>query len=219
MQPSSFAITPSVRKEIVKIVDARIAEAHVTKEDFSELKSIVKDLAEAQKRTEIKVEALAATVKELVVSQKEMQAAITALAIGQKEIRAEVGGLSRSMSYAFENETYRLLPAVLQEKYGLHVHKKIVRAEIGGKEVNLFCRAERNGEQVLIVGESKLRLDESRLLKKQEVFAELEEKVKAVRSEYGETEIVKVLVTHFATKGFITKAEEKGVIVVQSHEW
>ncbi|MEK7730050.1 MAG: hypothetical protein AAB354_16710, partial [candidate division KSB1 bacterium] len=160
-----------------------------------------------------------ATVKELVVSQKEMQNAIAKLAVGLGETRAEVGGLSRSMSYAFENETYRFLPAVLQEKYGLKVQKKIVRAEIGGKEVNLFCRAERNGEQVLIVGESKLRLDESRLLKKQDVFVELEEKAEAVRSEYGETEIVKVLVTHFATKGFMNKAEDQGVIVVQSHEW
>lgn len=212
MQPSGLTITPSVRREIVKIVDARIAEAHVTKEDFSELKSIVKDLATEQKQ-------LAMTVKELVVSQKEMQAAITALAIGQKEIRAEVGGLSRSISYAFENDTYRFLPAFLHDKYGLTVQKKIVRAEIGGHEVNLFCRAERDGEPVLIVGESKLRLDENRLLKRQNVFAELEEKVEAVRREYGETTIVKVLVTHFATKGFISKAEEEGVIVVQSHEW
>lgn len=226
MQPSSFTITPSIKREIVKIIDARIAEAHVTKEDFSELKNIVKDLAteqkqlattvkglaEAQKRTEIKVEAL-------IVSQKEMQAAITQLAVAQKETQAEVGGLSRSFSYAFENETYRFLPAVLQEKYGVKVQKKIVRAEIGGKEVNLFCHAERNGEPVLIVGESKLRLDESRFSKKKNVFAELDEKIAAVRSEYGEAEIVKVLVTHFATKGFMNKAEEQGVIVVQSHEW
>ena len=247
MQPSGHTITATVRREIVKIVDARIAETHVTKEDFSELKSIVKDLAteqkqlaatvkdlseaqkrteikveelaHAQKRTELKLEALATTVKELADSQKAMQAAIIELAIGQKEIRAEVGGLSRSMSYAFENETYRFLPAVLQEKYGLQMQEKIVRAEIGGKEVNLFCRAERNGERVLIVGESKLRLDEGRLKKREDVFAELEEKVEAVRSEYGEAEIVRVLVTHFATKGFINKAEENGVIVVQSHEW
>ncbi len=261
MQPSSFSITPSVRKEIVKIIDARIAEAHVTKEDFSELKSIVKELAEAQKRTEVKVEELAeaqkrtevkveelaeaqkrtevkveelaeaqkrtevkveslvTAVEDLAASQKEMQVAITKLAVAQKETQAEVGGLSRSFSYAFENETYRFLPVVLQEKYGLKVEKKIVRAEIGGKEVNLFCRAERNGGQVLIVGETKLRLDESRFLKKKNVFAELDEKVDAVRSEYGNAEIVKVLVTHFATKAFINKAEEKGVIVVQSHEW
>ena len=47
----TFKITPSVKREIVKIVDERVREVHVTKEDFSELKSIVKELAEAQKRT------------------------------------------------------------------------------------------------------------------------------------------------------------------------
>ena len=48
----TFKITPSVKREIVKIVDERVREAHVTKEDFSELKSIVKELAEAQKETQ-----------------------------------------------------------------------------------------------------------------------------------------------------------------------
>jgi len=148
-----------------------------------------------------------------------MQIAITKLSEGLNETRVEVGGLSRSVSYAFENETYRFLPAILQEKYGLKVQEKIVRADIGGKEVNLFCRAEKHGKPVIIVGEAKLRLDENRLLKKQDVFAELEEKAEAVRSEYGEEEIVKVLVTHFATKGFLNKAKELNIIVVQSHEW
>ena len=37
-------VSPGLKKEIIKIIDERIREAHVTKEDFSELKSIVKDL-------------------------------------------------------------------------------------------------------------------------------------------------------------------------------
>ncbi len=257
MQPSSarsFSITPSVRKEIVKIIDDRIAEAHVTKEDFSELKSIVKDLATEQKQTATalkeltvshnelaaEVKQIAATVKELVTSQKEMQIAIKGLTVSQNELaasqkemhiaitklteglnetRIEVGGLSRSMSYAFENETYRFLPAILEQKYGLKVQEKIVRADIGGKEVNLFCRAEREGKEILIVGEAKLRLDEKRLTNERNVFDELEEKTEAVRTEYGEEEIVKVLVTHFATKVFLSKAKAQNIIVVQSHEW
>jgi len=70
-------ITPEIRTEIIKIVDERIKEAHVTKEDFSELKAIVRqiaasvqelakaqsELAEAQKRTEAKVEQLAEAQK------------------------------------------------------------------------------------------------------------------------------------------------------------
>ncbi len=41
MQPATFRMTPAIKQEIVRIVDTRIREAHVTKEDFSELKSIV----------------------------------------------------------------------------------------------------------------------------------------------------------------------------------
>lgn len=55
-------ITSEVKKEIIKIVDERMIEVHVTKEDFSELKGIVRELAEAQKRTEIKVAELAEKV-------------------------------------------------------------------------------------------------------------------------------------------------------------
>ena len=47
------------------------------------------------------------------------------------------------MSYAFENEAYRSLPAVLKEKYGIEVKERIIRAEIGGSEINIFCKAER----------------------------------------------------------------------------
>ena len=51
------------------------------------------------------------------------------------------------------------------------------------------------------------------------VFAELEDRVEAVRQEYGKEEIVRILVTHYATKGFMKKAQDRSVLVVQSFEW
>ena len=62
MQPAPqrpLKITAAVRREIIQIVDDRIKDVHVTKEDFSELKGLVGELAEAQKRTEFRVEELA----------------------------------------------------------------------------------------------------------------------------------------------------------------
>jgi uncharacterized FlaG/YvyC family protein len=44
---AQFQISPAIKEEIVKIVDARIREAHVTREDFTELKGIVSELAAA----------------------------------------------------------------------------------------------------------------------------------------------------------------------------
>lgn len=241
--------TRLTKKEIVTIVDARIREAHVTREDFSELKGIVKELgvrvnelggklgelAEAQKRTENRVTELAEAQKktefrvaELADAQKKTETKVAelademkVLAVGLDRNREEVGGLSRSFSYAFENETYRVLPAVLKEKYGIEIKEKFIRADIGGKEINIFGRAGKEGKNIIIVGEAKLRLDERREKRKGEkdIFEELEDKVKSVLEEYRGTEIIRVLVTHYATKGFLKKAKEKGIIVIQSFEW
>ncbi|WP_412709831.1 hypothetical protein [Atrimonas thermophila] len=218
-----FKITPAVRREIVKIVDERMREAHVTREDFSELKGIVaelaqaqRDLAEAQKRTEARLDGLTVKVEELTEAQKRTEEVRT-LAVGLKRTREDLGGLSRSFSYAFENEAYRMLPKLLEEKYGIRVKEKIIRTDIGNQEVNFLARAEKEGREVYLVGEAKLRLDDGK--KRKDVWKELEEKVKAVKEEYGEVEVVPFLVTHFATKGFLRQAKERGIIVVQSFEW
>jgi len=93
----------------------------------------------------------------------------------------------------------------------------MVRADIGGKEINFFGKAEKEGREIYIVGEAKTRLDD--IKKRGDIFKEIEEKIKAVKEEYGDVEVVSLLVTHFATKGFLKKAEGKGIIVVQSYEW
>ncbi|MBF8277589.1 MAG: hypothetical protein HW390_2662 [Candidatus Brocadiaceae bacterium] len=227
----TFKITPAVKREIVKIVDERVREVHVTKEDFSELKSIVIELAEAQKRTEVKVGELAEaqketqkevgrldrTMQELAVAQKRTEEEMRNLAIGLNRTREDLGGLSRSFSYAFENEAYRMLHKILKERYAIEVKDKVIRAEVGGKEINFFGKAEMEGREIYIVGEAKVRLDDAK--KRGDIFKEIEDKVRAVKEEYGDIEVASLLVTHFATKGFLKKAEEKGIMVVQSFEW
>ena len=46
------------------------------------------------------------------------------------------------------------------------------------KEINIFGKGKMDGKEVFVIGESKLRLDERRE-KAEDVFEELEEKVKA----------------------------------------
>jgi len=123
---------------------------------------------------------------------------------------------SRSVCYILANEAYRMLPNLLKDSYGIELKERLIRTEIGGKEINILGRARRNNQDILIVGGVKMRLDESQ--ENKDVFRELEKKVLAVRKKYKE-EVVRVLVTHYATKGFMKKAEQKGVIVVQSFEW
>ena len=202
-------------KEQAAVLAEVITDAYsalVKTSDFNELKGIVRELAEAQKRTEVRME-------ELAEAQKATEKEIRLLARGIIETRGELGGLSRSVSYGFENEAYRMLPGILKKAHGVEIKEKLIRTEVGGKEINILGKATRDGKDAIVVGEVKLRLEGRRKKGEKDVFDELEEKVEVVREEYGDVEIIRLLVTHYATKGFLEKAKERGVLVVQSFEW
>ncbi len=107
--------------------------------DFNELKSIVKELAEAQ--------------KELAEAQKETQYHVQALTHKLGETNNTLGELEQSFAYALENEAYRMIPALLEEKHGIRMTERFVRTYVEGEEINLFGRGRRDGQDILIVGE------------------------------------------------------------------
>jgi len=247
-------VTEKIREEIKKVFSKKqadvllnflnIVDETVKAKDFNELKAIVselakaqKELAEAQKRTEKRVEELAEAqkrteqrveelaeaqkrteerIEELAEAQKRTEEEIKKLAISLSLTRGELGGLGRTLGYAFENEAYRMLPKILKEKYGIDVLERFVREEIGGKEINLLGKGRKDGKELIIVGEAKLRLEDRR---EEEIFKELEEKIDIVKKEFGEVEILTLLVTHYASKAFLKMAKERGIIVIQSFEW
>ncbi len=183
----------------------------------------VEELAEAQKRTEQRVEglaqaqeSLAQAMASLARAQEESQRQIQELARQMVEVRRELGGLGRSMGYALENEAYRMLPPFLAEKHGIQVTERFVRTYIGDEEINLFGRGRRNGKEVLIVGEVKVRLEEWR---REDALEQLEEKARVVQEAYPGEELVLLLVTHHAHPRILQKAQERGILVVQSFEW
>jgi multidrug efflux pump subunit AcrA (membrane-fusion protein) len=230
-----------------RVLTEVITEAYsdlVRTRDFNELKEIVRELAEAQKRTEQRVEELARAQTELAEAQKRTEQRVEELAEAQEslaqamaslaraqeesqrqiqelarqmvEVRRELGGLGRSMSYALENEAYRMLPAFLGEKHGIQVTERFVRTYIGDEEINLFGRGRRDGKEVLIVGEVKVRLEEGR---REDALEQLEEKARVVQEMYPGEELVLLLVTHHAHPSILRRAQEKGILVVQSFEW
>jgi chromosome segregation ATPase len=213
--------------EAQKRTDQRVAELaeaqRRTEQKLAELAEAQKrtdqklaELAEAQKKTEEELKALSKTVAELAEAQRKTEEEVRTLAQELKRTRQDLGGLSLSFNYAFENEAYRMLPQVLK-KYGLELEDKLIRKEIAGEEINFFATAKRNGKTVYIVGETKLRLDDTK--KRDDVFKQLEKKISAVKKVYGDVQIVPLIVTHFAKASMLKKAKERGIIVVQSYEW
>ena len=226
-------MTPSIRHEIVKIVDDRIREAHITREDFSELKAIVRDIAETQKKTESRMEELAdaqkrtesrmeeladaqkkteSRMEELADAQKRTEISVGTLAKGLDATRTELGGLARSVSYSLENEAYRQLPQFLKEQYQIELTEKMIRFELDGEEINLFAKGRKGGEDILIVGEAELRLSGVGKLR------QLEKKISLIKKLYP-VQCLPLIVTHFARPQVLTAAREKGIMVVQSFEW
>ncbi|GAK55379.1 hypothetical protein U27_02212 [Candidatus Vecturithrix granuli] len=172
----------------------------------------VEELAQAQKRTEERVEELAQAQKRTEETVRMLVQEVEKLSRGLDNTRSQIGGLARSVSYALENEAYRKLPAYLQARHQLILQERLIRTEIGGQEINLFASAARNGEAVIVVGESVLRLDDPSKL------GHLQAQVDLVHELYH-LPVIPLIVTHYARPALREQAEQAGIIVVQSFEW
>jgi hypothetical protein len=196
------------------ILAALSQEVRVLTQNVDRLQEEVRVLNERMDRVEAKVDSLSDRVDVLSGRTDRIEHTI-------RDMQKEIGGMSASMGYALENEAYRILPAFLQEHYGIKLARRLIRTEIGGREINLFGEGEREGRIITLVGETKTRLDERRKKLEKDIFAELEERVQAVVTERGiaEESIVRLLVTHYARPGILQEAQEQGIIIVQSFEW
>ena len=131
----------------------------VTKTEFNELKEVVKELAEAQRRTEARVE-------ELAEAQKRTEEEVRSLAKSVRELQKQVGGLSNTIGYELEDKFYLIFPKVLKEDFGVEIEGELRRQYIvypSGKddEINIFGEGRVDGRQVYIIGESKAQIGKS----------------------------------------------------------
>lgn len=176
---------PKTRDALISLIDQRVeqkfGDRFPTREDFSELKGITKDLAQAQQRTELRVEELAQAQQNLVQSHQELVQSHQELVQAQQrtELRVEelaqaqqgterelrllarqVGGLSERLGGSLEDLSYDVLPACLEKYYDIEVAElgrdfiKIDRKEI---EVNVLGEGvyKKTGKPIIIMGEVK----------------------------------------------------------------
>ncbi len=188
----------------------------------------VEELAVAQQRTEIKVKELAVNMSHMTQSMDKMSQSMDKMSQDMSNmsqsisgVRSEVGGLSRTMSYALENEAFRVLPAYLEKNFDIIVESRFVRTEIGGEELNFYAHGEQNGRSVCIIGESKLKIDERRHSGKEfgRIMSQLDRKAAVVQQDQPDCGIVRMLVTHYVRPSARQLLEDEGILVVQSFDW
>ncbi len=196
----------------------------VTKEEFNELKEIVREQGENLKVLTQRVDQLTQRVDQLTQRVDQLTEDVRRLTgeMGRmkeemREIRKQVGGLSITVGYTLENQAFKGLPELLKRDYGLEVveplRRTFVRDEKGRElEVNIYGTARRNGEKLVILGEAKAQLS------KNDVDRFLRRKVKPLEKVFPERFLV--LVTHMVTSSEVEEyARKKGVALYYSYQF
>ena len=136
---------------------------------LTRIEAILNDLAQAQKRTEERVEDLAQAqertekrVEELAEAQKKTEKTLTVVVREQKKIRKDFGRLSDAIGYGLEDRAIKGLPGLLSRDLGLEVNamdRRFIQYLDGTyDEVNIYGEGVIEGEPVCIIGESKSQL-------------------------------------------------------------
>jgi len=89
-------ISAELYEFVIKVVDDRVREIKVTREDFNALKQVVEELAQAQKKTEQRVEELAQAQKKTEQRLGRVEAAVEQLAQAQKKTEQRVEELAQA---------------------------------------------------------------------------------------------------------------------------
>ena len=153
---------------------AELIEAQKRNEErFGRLEQAVAELIEAQRRNEERfarleerVLNLEEVVAGLIKTVQELTEQVRILAIDQDRINKQLGGLSNTIGYMLENESYKHLPALLERDFGIKVKTRLKRGYVADKEgnkieVNIFGEAEKNGKIITIIGECKSQLSKN----------------------------------------------------------
>ncbi|AXY67731.1 hypothetical protein D3A95_05065 [Thermosynechococcus sichuanensis E542] len=170
----------------------------VKAKDFNELKSIVADLAQAQKRTEERVDQLTVTVAELAEAQKRTEERVEELAQAQKrteervdqlaaaqerteravrQLARQVGGLSEALGGSLEDLALEVVPEILEYRWGMEIEfcdRDTLPLRNGEYEFDLVIRGQVHGEPLLVLGEVKSNITESEVERFLNLVAQVE---------------------------------------------
>jgi hypothetical protein len=222
------SLPPGARKAIVGMVDSRVSRVAARSEDFKALVEVVRKLGEstdarlerlaaAQERTEARLEQLAAAQHGTENELRKLAELVGEHTLQIKDLNKRVGGISRSMGYALENEAYRAMPALLKQRLGIELKERLLRQMIvlgdgSSAEINIIGRGSMaGGKDVLVIGEAKTRAEDADV-------EELVEKSAKIPAGAG-VERRLVLVTHFCDPGVVEHARGRGVEVFFTYEF
>ena len=174
-------------------------------------------LEDRMEGVESRMDRVEATLDRLAAAQVRTEEALEKLTEAHDETRKQLGGLSHTVGYILENESYRALPALLKAEHGIEIEDRLIRTYLTTDrgypvEVNIFGRGRRNGREVVILGESKSQLSakhinhfiQGRLTRLEPLFED----------------VFAVLVTHMISSPDVAAyAQERGIALYYSYQF
>jgi hypothetical protein len=171
-----------LHKPILRLADAIMEQARaefaVRREDFDELRSAIAGLAQAQKRTEERVEELAQAqkrteerVEELAQAQKRTEERVEELAQVQKRFEKhfdmQIGALGSRWGIKTEESFRAAAEGILGEDFGLHVERYVAYDEQG----EVFGRPDQVEIDILIRDDKITAIEIKSSMSKSDVYA------------------------------------------------
>jgi|Deesub1362B_J571_1020462.scaffolds.fasta_scaffold00289_37 DNA repair ATPase RecN len=119
----------------------------------------IEELAEAQKRTEVRVSRLEKVVEELAKAQKRTEDELKSLIKEHKKTRDLVSGLSDTVGYGLEDKIFPYIEDFARREYGVEVEvldrRNVVYPDGGFDQVNIYIEGRKGKKRIYIVGECK----------------------------------------------------------------
>jgi hypothetical protein len=174
----------------------------------------IANLAEAQLRTEERLEELTKRVDSLAEAQLRTEETLEKLMTILENLRSEVGKLSDTVGFGLEDIARVVLPGWLQRHLGLEVEefrREFVEVEGRLVEVNLYGEGSLEGERAIVIGEVKSRIHSSEV-------RSFYEKTYIPISKKMEVKLVGLLFGYLIHPSAKMQAEELGLHVIASYE-
>ena len=160
---NTVSVTPELYDLIVKIVEDKVREIKVTREEFDKLVKAVRELAEkvdelaeAQRRTEERV-------NELAEAQRRTEESLHRLNLAVTNLSTAVGRLSDTIGFGLEDVARVMIPGWLERHEGIKVgelERKFFTLDGETVEIDIYGEGEKEGREVIILGEVKSRIHE-----------------------------------------------------------
>ena len=203
-------LSPETKRALIGMIDSRIEEKlkdrFPRREDFSELKSIVQELAQAQGRTEKRVQELGQAQKELAEAQKRTEFQVQNLA-------RNVGHLSDNVGFELEDIARVVLPGYLERHLGILVKefsRKFFSVNGDKIEINLYAAGKKEGKRITVLGECKSRIYRREVRS----FVRQADKVRGL----VKGDILLVMFGYWIHPSASVLAEEKDLLLIASYQ-